>query len=195
MRVRLCAAIARQQGRPEDGLPIMAAAMLADSTNLTWPLGQALLLASLGRHAEAIDAFDRAIALSAPDPSLQHARAESLRFAGRLAGAVTGYDAAIALDPTDAIGSHIGRARALRRLLRYDEAIAVYDHVIEIQEDSADAYLAKVLLLLSKGQYNEGWALHEWRWFTPDFPEKERLFRQPYWDGTPRCGKILLGTC
>ena len=184
-------AIANTLGRPGDALAILDEAARAAPINPSWPLSRALILTSLGRHAEALAASDQAIALSPLDHTLHRARAAQLFESHRFEEALAGYDASIAQRP-DVAESHIDRAETLRRLNHFDEALAAYDRATDIEPESARAWYGKAMLLLLMGHYKDGWALHEWRLFTPNFPEPERLLPRPLWDGEPLSGRTLL---
>ena len=189
--IRRRVVIAHQNGVPENALPVLDAAIRADSANPAWPMGRALVLVSLGRHQEALAAYDHAIALQPDAHSPHHGRAATLMALNRFEDALAGFTMAVALKP-DAVESHTGRGGALWRLHRFQEAMAAYDRAIEIQEDCAEAWFAKGLLLLLLGHYKEGWELHEWRHWLPGEADQQRLFRQPAWDGAAFHGQMLL---
>jgi tetratricopeptide (TPR) repeat protein len=184
-------AIAHQQKRFHDALSLVDQAARADPGNVSWWIARAWALASLGRQADAVIAYDRAVALSPLDHEYHRGRALALMAANRLADALASCDTAITLRP-DSAACHVVRGHALRRLNRYDEALTAFDRAIEIEPESGDAWYPKALLLLSMGRYKEGWALHEWRWFSTNFPQPEHLFPQPIWDGSPLDGRTLL---
>ena len=51
---------------------------------------------------------------------------------------------------------------------------------------------AVALALLARGDFQEGWEEHEWRWKCRDFPSPKRNFAQPQWDGSDPAGKTVL---
>jgi hypothetical protein len=153
--------------------------------------GWRYLLSSLHRHAEAVAVFEQVLALVPLEYAHHHALASALLSINRFSEALAGFETAIALRP-DAVENHLGRGEALRRLCSYEDALNAYDQAISIQKDCAAAWYGKALLLLLMGRYEDGWPLHEWRWFTPDYPEPQRLFRQPFWDRADLAGRTLL---
>ena len=189
--LKLRFAIAHQQKRFHDALSLLDEAARADPDNVSWWIGRAWVLASLGRQEDAVMAYDRAIALSPLEHEYHRGRALALTAINRLPDALASCDTAIALRP-DAAEGHLVRGHALRRSHRYDEALTAFDRAIELEPESGDAWYSKALLLLLMGRYEEGWALHEWRWFAANFPQSEHLFPQPIWDGTPLNGRTLL---
>ena len=62
------------------------------------------------------------------------------------------------------------------------QAMANYDQAISIDPECADAYFNKSLLKLLLGEYEEGWALYEWRWKVSE-GNFLRGFKQPLWLG------------
>jgi len=189
--IKLRVDIAHREGRFLDALAILDAAWRAEPGEVLWRIGRARVLASLHRNADAVAAYDEALALRPSDAEFHRGRAFALLAGNRLEEALAGFDAALAWRP-DAVECHVARGETLQRLHRHEEALAAYDRAIEIQDDFANAWYSRALLLLLLGRYAEGWALHEWRWFTPNFPDPERLFPQPFWDGSPLDGRTLL---
>jgi Tetratricopeptide repeat/Glycosyltransferase family 9 (heptosyltransferase) len=182
--------IATKLGQPEDALAALDTASRLDAANAEWPFGRALVLAAAERPEEAIAAYNAAIALRPSEFIYRQGRAGLLATAGRIEDAMADLDAAIALRP-DSVETHMVRGGILSRLRRFDDALNAYDRAIELQQDFAHAWFAKALLLLTLGRYQEGWPLHEWRWFVPDMVGQERLFSQPMWDGKPFHGQTL----
>jgi len=109
-----------------------------------------LIAIQTGRHEEAIDLFDRAIAVD-PRIAVLHAnRGLAQRKRGAYAPALASYDRAIALKP-DLAEAHLGRGIVLKELGRVDEALGAYDRAIALRPDSAEAHC------------NRGIVLHEMR--------------------------------
>ncbi|MGB8601192.1 MAG: tetratricopeptide repeat protein [Rhizomicrobium sp.] len=48
------------------------------------------------------------------------------------------------------------------------------------------------LALLTRGDYQKGWAEYEWRWEWPEFPEPRRRLPAAPWRGEPLTGKRIL---
>jgi tetratricopeptide (TPR) repeat protein len=102
----------------------------AESVLLTYRAGA---LSRLGRDSEALRDHDRAVSLDRSAFALW-ARGETLRKVGRFADALTEYDAVLKLAPDDA-PAHVGRATALWRLGRADQAKGGYDRAVAIKPD------------------------------------------------------------
>lgn len=74
---------------------------------------------------------------------------------------------------------------------RIEEAIAVYRHLLEVDNGYADGHWNLAVALLAVGSYPEGWQEYEWR-FLKTNPVASRNFTQPRWDGSPLQGKTIL---
>jgi len=75
------------------------------------------------------------------------------------------------------------RGLLLQFLNRVDEAIESFNKCIEIFPSYAPAHSNKSLALLLKGDFEQGWREHEWRWKMAEFTSKQRNFTQPQWTG------------
>lgn len=72
----------------------------------------------------------------------------------------------------------------------FDEAIALYEQAISLNPDYAEARKNRSLVWLLQGKFEQAWPEYEYRWNTPELPE--RPFTQPLWDGSPLDGKSIL---
>jgi tetratricopeptide (TPR) repeat protein len=91
------------------------------------------------RFAEALAAFDNAIALKSDYVQAYNGRGIVLANVNRLAEAVASFDRAIALNP-DYAEAHNNRALVLQELGRFEEALASLDRAIALQPDNARAH-------------------------------------------------------
>ena len=95
-----------------------------------------------------------------PDPNARQ-KAEDHYYAaldlmgdGHLEEAVAAYQESLAADPTFTEAMH-GLARALQDLQRYDEAIAVSQHIAELDPDDVLAHTSLSVLYQKKGMIPE----------------------------------------
>ena len=95
-----------------------------------------------------------------PDPNARQ-KAEEHYYAaldlmgdGQLEKAVAEYQKSLAADPTFTEAMH-GLARALQDLHRYDEAIAVSQHIAELDPDDVLAHTSLSVLYQKKGMIPE----------------------------------------
>jgi tetratricopeptide (TPR) repeat protein len=92
------------------------------------------LLSQLGRHAEALKAFGKAIKLNPGDSNAWFRKGFSLSGLGRHADAIEAYDTAIELK-SDASYAWRWKGCSLGTLKRYAEAIESIDNAIKIKPD------------------------------------------------------------
>ena len=104
----------------------------------------------IGRHDDALDAMDRALALE-PDHALAHRdRAVALRQLGRPQEALAAVDQALRLDPKDHQGCFL-RSDLLARLGRPKEALAAIDRAIQLAPNRHSRFRrGRILLALDR---------------------------------------------
>lgn len=122
---------------------------------------QGLVLRALGRHDEALQCYDHALAAmhvkpgTAADPGLEAAlsagRANVLSDLGRAEDALAGYDQALALIPEFA-DAWSNRSGVLARLARFGEALASATQALALQPDHGQAALHRANALREIGQ-------------------------------------------
>ena len=149
--------------------------------------GEALL--ELGRFAEALAHFDRAI-LRKPDsaPTFNN-RGRALKQLKRLDDALASYDQAIALQP-DFAPAFNSRGNLLRELDRWDEAVASFDRVIALQPDYPAAIMNRGMIHLLQGRLRQGWADYEWRRKLSSDSKPD--LATPTWQGEALQGRSIL---
>ena len=149
-------------------------------------------LQELGRLVEAVASCDKAIDIK-PDYAEAHCnRGLILQELKRLEDAIVSFDKAIAIKPDYAKAYH-DRGVAQWELMRPNEAVGSFDKAIAINPDDASAYWNKSLMLLTVGEFRQGWELYEWRWKNEKTGLKSRNFPQALWLGAEDIsGKTLL---
>ncbi|SHG04216.1 Tetratricopeptide (TPR) repeat [Kaistia soli DSM 19436] len=110
-----------------------------------------LVQAGLSAHKQAVESFDRALALRPKVPDVLAAKAASLQALNKPAEAVACYDAALAAAPVNAELAY-NRATALESLGRTDAAIAGYDAAITARPDFVEALNNRGVLLQAGGR-------------------------------------------
>lgn len=99
---------------------------------------QALALRASGRLAEAVAAYDEALAARPASPEAHFNRGNALQALGRHAEAVAAYDRLLALHPRDAEALN-NRAVSLEQLGRPEEALASCAAALAVRPDYAAA--------------------------------------------------------
>ena len=149
-------------------------------------------LTRLGRDAEALEAFRKALAFDEADAVGHLNIANALRNLHRPAEALASLDRALALDPSLA-PAHANRGDVLQDLDRHAEAIAGYDQAAALDPQSVNAHWNRALCHLLMGDYAAGWREYEWRWRRPAEVCRPRGFATPLWLGQePLAGRSIL---
>ena len=131
---------------------------------------------------EAISIYDKAIALK-PELAEAHSnRGFALIGLKKFNSALTSIDRAINLKP-DYAEAFCNKGFALQELEQLDGAVANYDKAIELKPDYVQANWNKSSLLLSIGEFHQGFNLYEWRWRKDECLKLKRDFQQPLWLG------------
>ena len=142
-------------------------ALALNPTSATDWLNRGSLLQALGRHADALASFDKAITCGADVPEAHVNRGNALKDLGHL----------------DAAGGLAGSPR-------FDEAMAAYDKALKLDAELPEAHLGRGWLNLLRGDWAAGFPDYEYR-------EKvgEPTFvplPQPRWDGGPLTDERLV---
>lgn len=111
-------------------------------------------LATLGRWAEALDCYDKAIALEPAAAPLHNNRGNALKRLRRVDESLAGYDKAIALDPLYAAAFE-NKALLYANAQRNEEALACVDRSIVLDPTKADPHVIRGVLLGRLGRAQE----------------------------------------
>lgn len=112
---------------------------------------------------EAIACYDKAISINPNYDEAWSNRGLALAELKLYHEAIASYDKAISINPHYP-EAWSNRGLALAELKLYAEAIASHDKAISIDSNYFDAYWNKALSQLVTGNFQEGWANHEYRW-------------------------------
>jgi predicted O-linked N-acetylglucosamine transferase (SPINDLY family) len=128
-----------QQGRPEQGLAEVDAALAICPDDGEALLNRANMLKGLSRAAEALEGFDRALAVRPGWPQALNNRGTVLQSLARFEEALADYDAALAAAPhyPEALNN---RGSVLQDLKRPAEALAAYDQALRLNPGFAAAF-------------------------------------------------------
>jgi len=124
----------------------------------SWPWAYAFrghLRAALSRPAEALQDFDRAVALRSDDPLARLARAEHRLGAGDAAGALEDLEALPSERQSDNAVRKL-RGGALYKLGRRDEAVALFDRVVRSDPGDTEARVGRGEALADSGDRSFG---------------------------------------
>jgi Tfp pilus assembly protein PilF len=189
--LHLLGVIRHQQGRNDEALDALSAALKAQSNSASARANRGLVLMALGRHKEALADFDRALAIQPDCVEALTNRGNALHGLDRLEDAVASFDRALALQPAH-VDAHYNRGIALHGLNRHAEAVTSYQRALALRPDYADAHWNEALTRLALGDFAEGWKKFESRWWTSDCKTSGLKFPQPLWRGEPIDGRSIL---
>jgi len=144
-----------------------------------------------GQLEEAVAAYRQAIALRPAYAEAHNNLGNALKDKGQLDEAVAAYRQAIALNP-NLPEAHSNLGMALKDKGQHDDAIVAFRQAIGLNPNLPEVHHNLSLSLLARGDFQQGWEEHEWRWKCKEFPSPARNFAQPQWDGRPLDGRTLL---
>lgn len=151
-----------------------------------------IALHEINQLEAALASHDQAIAIQPDYADAHFNRGSVLHKLKQLPAAIASYDRAIAIEPRH-VNAYSNRGNALSELKQMDAAIASYDQAIAIQPDHAAALMNKSIALLLNGDFENGWALYEWRWKVEENKQFQQQFTQPLWLGEQSLeGKTIL---
>jgi predicted O-linked N-acetylglucosamine transferase (SPINDLY family) len=131
--------IRAQQGRYDEALALMQAALKLDPIAVPTLVNYGNVLSALGRFQEALACFDKVLAIEADSVEGLANRGNVLSILRRPTEALASFDRALEINP-DLAEVLCNRGNALRALRRFDEALASYEKAIALRPNFADAY-------------------------------------------------------
>lgn len=166
-----------------------ARALGADDTSTLMHLGR--LLRAAKEHVEAAACFERVVAREPDNASAHFELGYVYDAVHRYEEAIPLYQRAAALLP-DAAGAVNNLAFAFTALARYDEAEIHYRRALELNPGLPESQFQIGMLLLRRGEYDQGWPLFENRKTTSLAKGNYRKLPCAEWQGEPLAGKRLL---
>lgn len=113
-----------------------------------------MALSKLGRHAEALDDWDRLVRLSPGDADAHVRRGRSLDALGKPADALKAFDTALRIQPGNALALN-GHALSNRALKRYGEALQDFDALLAVAPQFASGHYNRGLVLMDMQREEE----------------------------------------
>jgi hypothetical protein len=153
-------------------------------------LGQ--LQFEMGRVNDAIVHLNQALELVPHHPAASNNLGNIYLYLGDFEKAAELFEAALKAEPQN-IDFIINLGNLHYAKADLDAALGCYNQAIAIAPNDARAYSFKSMALLLKGDYRQGWQLHEWRWKKHNFTSPQRNFAARLWLGGQSLeGKTLL---
>ena len=111
-------------------------------------------LDDMGRLEDALDAYDKALALDPESAHIHSNRGNTLDDLGRTDDALAAHDRGLALDPGNAY-VHNNRGVTLRHMGRFEEALAAYDKALALDPDLSFPHENKGITLAVIGDLDQ----------------------------------------
>lgn len=186
--------VLKAQGMKENALIFYRQALMMGPQNPQVHSNIGVLLNEMGQSQEAETYFKKAMVC---DPAYEwsyfnfapclldlEAQDESLKSCRR----------AIALSPKSALGWY-NLGASYKTLNRLDDSIDSFRQAIALKADFAEAHFALGQMLLTRGDFLEGWKEYDWRWKLAEYGWMNNIhgeFKAPRWAGEPLAGKTIL---
>jgi len=200
-----------QGGDPERAITLARRAIEADASVALFHSNLCEMCRQAGRTDEAVAAGRAAIALR-PDYAEAHSNLGIAHYdRDELDKAVTCYRRAIELRPgfaeaysnlgnamrglgeyeqAESADAYANRGTSLQMLGRRREAMSCFARALVLNPQQGNAHSGRALVLLTEGDYEEGWKEYEWRWASSEMRPRPVPGRQ--WQGEDLNGKRLL---
>ncbi|MBX9728826.1 MAG: tetratricopeptide repeat protein, partial [Sphingopyxis sp.] len=146
--------------------------------------------ARLQQTEDALQSYERALAIDRNDVEALTNAAHLLEAEGRAADALNHLDRVLAVAP-DHVDARNNRGNVLADLDRFDEAIADYRRAQAAAPQAALAYWNEALCRLYTGDFAAGWALYHHGWTAKQRGQPPRL-KQPPWNGAEHAATLLV---
>jgi Flp pilus assembly protein TadD len=178
----------QQQGKPAEAAESFrrAVALKPDYAGAYGNLGAALK--ALGEAEQSLAALEQAMILAPDSAEAHYNMACALQESGQWEPAIGLYERAIALHPRHA-GAHNNLGIVLKSQGRLDQALAAYAASLTAEDNPVVRY-NHAQALLEAGEFQRGWAEHEWR-FAAGIAQS-RHAHLPRWTGEPLAGRNIL---
>jgi tetratricopeptide (TPR) repeat protein len=108
---------------------------------------------------------------------------------GKTYDAIAAYQQALSLKP-DYVEARVNLGNAFRLTGQMDEALSSFGDALRRSPNFPSAHWNRSLVLLARGNFDEGWPEYEWRWAQHSFAR--RHFAQPRWDGSDLSGRTIF---
>lgn len=147
------ALIKRQKGQVQESLALFQAATTINPHNIAnlKQVGRSLFL--LGKHKAAIDVYEEASKIGAPDWEIMHNKGLCLMYLKQYDKAIECFRMAIDIQPHDSTYVQLGKVYTL--LEDYDAAISVYGDALQCSPENSDILTTLGLLYLRTAYRSE----------------------------------------
>lgn len=163
--------VAQQVGQAELAVDLIGQAIKRDRQNPVYHLTRATALEDLDRLHEALEGYDKALALKPDYAEAFYSRGIALKKIGHLGDALANFEKALELKD-DFAEAHNNRAVALLELSRFDEAVVSFDRALALRADYVEALHNRGIALQGLNRIDEALADYDRALaIYPDFAE------------------------
>ena len=177
--------------RYAESLAAAGALVLRNAEDAEAHRSRAVALVKLRRPTEALAAADEAVRLAPGDDDVWTTRGIVFGEMGLLAESLEALDEARRLGASGKAFFH-ARAVALAALGDPNDALAEFEKTLALDPKNFQAHYNLAFLKLATGDWQEGWAEHEWRLKVRAHAHNTFVQTAPKWEGQPLGGKRLL---
>jgi tetratricopeptide (TPR) repeat protein len=149
---RLLGTAQHSLGRPLEALATWSRIVEASPGSPEDHYRLATLLSTVGRHTDAIQHADRALALASDFAPAIHCKSTARMALGEVSAAQAGFQRYVELVPQDP-GGHNNLGLALIAAQAYEEAVRVFERAVQLRPDYARAHNNRAVALLRMRQF------------------------------------------
>lgn len=179
-----------QQAWRERSAELAASARASEPLDLDAAFRQFQDLLAQGRNEEALAVAERVGAQAGPSAALNVNKAVVLEKLGRFDGALACLDEALRLQPGRR-DAQLNKVAILMEAGRLRESIACADAALEKWPDDADLHVNRAFCHLLLGEFEQGWADHEWRGRSAGLHAPLPQAECPLWRGEDLTGRTV----
>jgi tetratricopeptide (TPR) repeat protein len=178
--------------KPAQALANFDAVLALEREDFAANFYRGVALTLLERDAEALMSFERALSLNPSSAEVLNNKGVTLSRLNRSAEGLECFRAALASEPENMQALTNG-ANTLTTLKRFAEAQQWFDRALALKPHDPELGWGKGRLLLSLGQFKQGWPLYEQRLHLTHLRPLQRHLDLPRWVADePITGKTLL---
>jgi tetratricopeptide (TPR) repeat protein len=141
-------------------------------------------LRRLKRFDEAATYYGQAVLVNPESPDAYSNLGNILHDLKRTDLAIDSYAKAVELEPNNTRANY-NLGNIFKELNQFEAALKQFDHVLQLSPNDVETEFARGMILLTQGNYLDGFRLYEKRWerSSASSPAKLREYPQPMWTG------------
>ncbi len=181
------------QGNLSGAEAALRRAIEIDPDHLPSNLELVTVLDKANRIDEALELAQHAVDLAPDAPEALNSLRHVLFLQERFAEALPLAERVVAMTPDSAFLTRLDLGNCYLHLGRFEEAAAMFDHVLRYEPNNFEARWNRAHYLLASERFPEGWADYRYRFHSHGVALRALPF--PEWRNEPLAGKTLLVFC